>query len=160
VHEARIEPAGATGSWVVKLSAAARTEPASGYNRRRTSRGRHQAAITNHIDEQPDLDEEHDDSDVGSVYVVSVKASYPVEFCRVGAKVSGVSIQLVSDLSTHFSITAKSVNERHLRQVKLRLAIIKLRANQGQNIDCIGCVIVDVEANGKPPIRFRFHVTS
>jgi hypothetical protein len=94
------------------------------------------------------------------VYVGSVETSEPGEFRRAHIHVNGVPITLVIDLGAKVSIISKSFYDRHLTHIKLRPAIVKLRAYQGQRIDCLGCVILTVEVKGKPPLRFRFHVTS
>ena len=115
------------------------------------------SANTNHI---ADYTDEETNNDVGSIYINSVEAVTPGEFRRVDALVNSVPISLVIDLGAKVSIISKAFYDQHLTHVKVRPAIVKLRAYQGQNIECIGCVILNVEANGLPPLRFRFHIST
>jgi transposase InsO family protein len=124
------------------------------------SRGRRRPASTNCINGKSHEDDPSDVSEMGTVYVGSVETSEPGEFRRAHIHVNSVPITLMIDLGAKVSIISKSFYDRHLTHVKLRPAIVKLRAYQGQRIDCLGCVILTVEVKGKPPLRFRFHVTS
>lgn len=130
--------------------------------RRRFSRSRCREVQANHVDQSPPSLSDADAAEaVRSVFINTVQVCAAGSFKRIACRIADLDVQLILDLGAKVSILARDLYERSsLSYFKLQPADVKLRAYNGQPIECLGRLVLPVSVGKVSLHRFTFYVTA